>query len=227
MCVADLLGLFSKSDVSFQFWNGLTEYDAEAVRRVSSILHFFSPYLSAPQWMPFYPTIQPSVYCSLFPLNATSALFLFVERNDINVTGPQLQLPGAWASLQFYDAYHGTTLVPQKNPDGSITLSFWIENNGYGAVFATPSLTPDLKSFLLNMSELTAAPLAAYSSSWEPLQQNFTMWPRTPLASSAPAGMVRVPGGPYNFINSGVMIEGSDLPGIDVQVYCSDACFNY
>lgn len=49
-------------------------------------------------------------------------------------------------------------------------------------------------------------------------QQNFTVRPPTPLASTTPAGMARIEGGAYRFQTQGVMIEGDDMPGIDVQV---------
>lgn len=196
----------------------MTDYDAEALRRVAAILRYFSaPYLASADWLPYFPTAQDGVYCSYFPNNAT-ALFLFIERYGRNVSGVQLVLPGSqFGGFQFYDAYHGQIIVP-KSKDGEVSISFDIEANGYGAVFATTHLTPSLKSFLTNMSDMTQRPLESYSTAWAPLPQTFTARPATPLASSTPEGMVRIQGGDYRFINEGVMIEGSDLPGIDVQV---------
>lgn len=54
-------------------------------------------------------------------------------------------------------------------------------------------------------------------------KQNFTMRPPTPLASTTPAGMVRIEGGAYRFQTQGVMIEGDNMPGIDVQVRVGEA----
>ena len=60
-------------------------------------------------------------------------------------------------------------------------------------------------------------PLARLSMEWKFLPQQMADIPATQTASSAPDGMVRIPGGEYLFKVSGIEIEGDDWIGLDVQ----------
>lgn len=124
--------------------------------------------VASPDWLPFYPTEPAGVYCSLFPADA-SALFLCVERYNRNITGTITLSAADYGALQFFDAYHGSAISPNK-VNGSLQIDFEIEANGYGAIFATKQLTAPLKAFLIEMANLTQLPLSAFSSEWTPLQ---------------------------------------------------------
>src|SRR5579871_3165124 len=67
------------------------------------------------------------------------------------------------------------------------------------------------------MKAWSAMPLARLSMEWKFLPQQMADIPATQTASSAPDGMVRIPGGEYLFKVSGIEIEGDDWIGLDVQ----------
>ena len=70
------------------------------------------------------------------------------------------------------------------------------------------------------MAKLTRTPLVAYSKAWTVLPQTMVPMGRTPLPPGAkpPAGMVLVPAASnFSFASSGIMIEGDDQHGVDVQ----------
>ena len=48
-------------------WNGITERDAEAIRRVAKIERRFAKYLVSPGWEPHTPTVAYGVFASKFP----------------------------------------------------------------------------------------------------------------------------------------------------------------
>ena len=54
---------------------------------------------------------------------------------------------------------------------GVVRVTLSLEAGGYGALLLADSLGPELDAFLATMAEMTARPLGAYSSEWEPLQQ--------------------------------------------------------
>jgi len=109
-------------------------------------------------------------------------------------------------------------LKPQSKPGGRSVLAFSIEAKGYGAVLAT-NAAPDQRALDLmsKMKVLTATPLASYSHEWKVLPQQIVPIQATKAASSAPAGMVKVPEADFLFKVSGIEIEGYNDIGVDVQ----------
>jgi len=77
-------------------------------------------------------------------------------------------------------------------------------------------ISAELKDFMEMMSNMTKMPLSNYSIDWKPLPQNMTTIEPTPLVSSPPEGMLKIPGGNSTFIVAGNEIEGNN-PGVDVQ----------
>jgi hypothetical protein len=69
-------------------WNGITPYDAEVMRRISKILRFFGRrgFLQSSSWRPHYPTSEPGVFASLWPLNH-EAVYVHVHLVLIPPTG--------------------------------------------------------------------------------------------------------------------------------------------
>jgi formylglycine-generating enzyme required for sulfatase activity len=97
-------------------------------------------------------------------------------------------------------------------------LSFDIEARGYSAILAIPGEPATaIKTLMQRMAELTVTPLAAYSREHVVVPQQIVDIPKTKPASSSPEGMVRIPGGEYDFKVHGTEVEGSDDPGVDVQ----------
>lgn len=101
----------------------------------------------------------------------------------------------------------------------AVDLELQIEMGGFGCVVETDGAAAiPLARFLALMRTMSHTPLAAFSSRWTRLQQTMVPVGRTACASSAPAGMVRVPAASnWELIVRGVEIEGGDEFGTDVQ----------
>jgi len=197
------------------FWYESTPFDSEAILRFTRVERAMADHLRSPDWEPHVATMQPGVFASRFP-NAAGTLWTLVNRNEYLVVGDQLTLPYQ-AGTHFYDLWHGRELsaVVQGN---QAVLSFEMEGHGYGAVYqTTQNLSPDLKSLLAYMAERSKQGLASYSKEWKPAMQTMVEIPPTKPAQAAPAGMVKIPGGDFDFHVSGIEIEGGNDPGVDVQ----------
>ncbi len=200
-------------------WNGMNPRDAEATRRVGAIERAVAPFLVSPDWEPLYPMHGFGVYASRWPLGHET-VWTIVNRNAYDVAGPQMDVP-LTEGIRFYDLYHGDLLVPETKPgsDGLTgTLSFPIEAHGYGAILATRTEPSDeFQSLLYRMKPMTLKPLASYPHEPVILQQSLVEIARTQPVAEAPTGMVRIPGGAFDFKVHGIEIEGGDDPGVDVQ----------
>ena len=221
-------------------WNGLTERDAEALRRVAALLRYFSQLIQyAGHFWPHVPIVQDlesAVYASMFtaeepPTAAYSErLWVLVNRDLAQAQSSQLMLPcddmlTSQSPVQLFDVYSGYQIFTACI-DGLMMVDIDLEPAGLGALFASSSLTvkEDLAPFLTVMQNMTASPLAAFSTAWVPLQQEMeehTALIMTPANSPAPApntSAVFVPGSLFHFHCFGTAIEGNRLPlGIDVQ----------
>jgi iron(II)-dependent oxidoreductase len=120
--------------------------------------------------------------------------------------------------MHYYDLWHGVELTPDV-AEGKATLRFSMEGLGFGAVLATSESAPsgDWKDLQAFMAERAKRPLSAYSREWKFLPQTMVEIPATKPAASAPPGMIRIPGGDFDFIVRGIEIEGGNDPGVDVQ----------
>ena len=188
-------------------WNGITPRDGEALRRIAMIERHFAPLFTQPAWEPHVPTLQFGVFASCFPAD-DARLWTLVNRNSYPVEGPQLAItvrPGE----RYFDLWHGVELLP----DGAATLAFALEGRGFGAILATRGEPPQ---HLLD-SARTAAPLATYAATWQPLPQQLIAIPQTARFSHVPDGMIALPAHDFTFQVTSVIIEGEDQEGIDVQ----------
>ncbi len=139
---------------------------------------------------------------------------------EYDISGPQLRIrhqPG----VRYFDVWHGVELEPALITDNGIRyadLSFEIEANGYGGILATRTdPNHDFQSLLSDMNELAEKRLAAFSNEWKFLPQHQVPIKSTKLAETPPPDMIRIPGGEFEFIVSGIEIEGGDSIGVDVQ----------
>jgi len=190
-------------------WNGITPRDAEALRRIAKIDRFFADNLISPDWEPFYPTLQHGIFATMFP-GKHGRLWTIINRNEYTVTGAQLDLtPDSQAT--YYDLWNGVIL---KSP------SFSLEPHGFGAILETKSPAPELQTFLAQMRQLSATPLASYSHDWHFLPQKLV---DIPPAHGSHTGMIPISGGTFNFIVNGVEIEGENWIGLDVQYPWEDS----
>ncbi|MGH9537925.1 MAG: formylglycine-generating enzyme family protein [Terriglobales bacterium] len=198
------------------FWYGTTPHDAEAILRFTRIERALADDLDSPDWQPHSPALLPGIFASRFP-TAASTLWTVVNRNEYDVIGEQIRTDHH-AGMHYYDLWHGVELTPTVQGN-QVTLSFEIEGLGFGAILATgQDLTAGpLKDLLSYMADRSRLPLSRYSREWKPLAQKMVEIPATKLAQSAPSGMIRVPGGDYDFQVRGIEIEGGNDPGVDVQ----------
>jgi iron(II)-dependent oxidoreductase len=203
-------------------WNQITDRDAQALLRVATVERKFADLLCSKDWEPFVPVMQHGIFASQFP-GAGATLYTLVNRNEYDVNGQQITLAGA-SRRQYYDAWHGVELKPVAR-NGSVVLSFDIEAHGYGAVLTVDSGAgvADLDTYLKRMSSLTRIPLASYSHEWHFLPQQIVETPRTKTPSSAPAEMVQIPAGEFDFKVTGIEIEGENWVGLDVQYPWEDS----
>ena len=207
-------------------WNGIRPRDAEATRRMAAIERGVASFLVSPDWEPLYPMHNFGVYASRWPLG-NQTVWTIVNRNGYRIAGPQMDVP-VTPGMRYFDLYHGvelkpesgaqTVLSPALSPMLSPMLSFDLEAHGYGAILATTGEPgAALKALMERMAAMTARPLSAFSGVPVALTQTMADIPPTQPAAKAPDGMIRIPGGTFDFKVEGMEIEGDASSGVDVQ----------
>jgi gamma-glutamyl hercynylcysteine S-oxide synthase len=206
-------------------WNGITPRDAEATRRVATMERAIAPLLTSKDWEPFAPMKRWGVYASRWP-GDTQTLWTIVNRNEYDVSGPQIELP-EHEGMRYFDLYHGVELKPERR-DGHIVLSFSLEAKGYGALLATrAALSANIIELMKRMAALSSKPLDSFSHEWKTIPQQIVDIPRTKAPSVPPDGMVKIPAGDFLFEVGGIEIEGSNDIGVDVQYPWEDSARRY
>ena len=196
-------------------WIGINPRDAEATRRVATILRGVAPFLVSPDWEPLYPMHNYGVYSSRWPLGKET-VWTMVNRTGYDIAGRQMSVPPT-PGMRYFDLYHGTELKVDGT-DSDAVLSFPIEASGYGAILATPGEPSDqIRALMKRMAAMTKEPLESLSHLPVILSQKIVEIPPTQPAAETPSGMVKVPGGQFIFRVSGTEIEGGGNAGVDVQ----------
>jgi len=198
------------------FFYAMNPNDAEALLRFTRIERAMAGNLHSQDWEPHTPTVQPGVFASKFPGKA-GVLWTIVNRNEYAVSGEQLRLPRT-EGMHYYDLWHGIELTPEVEGQEAV-LNFGLDGRGFGAILASTDAAPvgAIHDLLVYTADRSKHPLASYSREWNPVQQRIVEINPTKTAHQAPAGMVRVPEGDYDFKVSGIEIEGGNDPGVDVQ----------
>ena len=206
---------YATLDNLWGFWYGTTPHDAEAILRFTKIERTLAENLRSSNWEPHSPTLQAGIFASRFPA-AANALWTVINRNEYESSGEQIRI-AHHSGMHYYDLWHGTELTPAIRGSEAV-LSFSVEGLGFGAVLATEQpVSGPVKDLLAFMAQRSRTPLASYSREWKPLAQKMVEIPATKPATSAPAGMVRIPAADYDFQVRGIEIEGGNDPGVDVQ----------
>jgi iron(II)-dependent oxidoreductase len=193
-------------------WNGITERDAEAIRRIGKVERRFAEFLVSAGWEPHTPTVAYGVFASKFPKDGR-ILWTLVNRTSYNLDGPQIGIPAS-SGLHYFDLWHGVEVKPEGG-----TLSFAIEGLGFGAVLAqSEPADAGLSAFLGEMQRLNARPLSSFAKVWHVLPQQIVPIQATARVAQTPEGMVKIPAADaFRFEVHGVEIEGGDDIGVDVQ----------
>ncbi|WP_229219464.1 SUMF1/EgtB/PvdO family nonheme iron enzyme [Duganella sp. BJB1802] len=204
------------------WWNQMTPRDGEALRRISTIYRAVPALLVSAQWTPHVPTLHYGIYASRFP-GAGRSLWTLVNRNEFQVKEGILKLEHR-AGQRYLDLWNGRELQPRIE-DGQAVIDLPLEARGYGAVlqFEGAAIPSELAPLLETMSGLARTPLQAYSADWTFLPQKIVPIAATARAAGAPAGMVSVPAGSFDFRVTGIEIEGENRPGMDVQYPWEDS----
>ena len=196
-------------------WNGITPRDGEGLRRTATIMRAYPDLLVSKDWEPHTPTLQKGIYASRFP-GEQQTIWTLINRNAYQVDGPQLRVPFS-PGVRYFDLWHGVELKPVR--DGQeLVLSFELEENGFGSVLAVNG-APDqkLNTLLAKMSNLSSKRLADFSAEWKFLPQTQVPIAATVPAKTAPKEMTLIPAGSFEFKVEGVMVEGWNQVGVDVQ----------
>jgi gamma-glutamyl hercynylcysteine S-oxide synthase len=203
-------------------WNGITPRDAEATRRVATIERAIASFLISTEWEPLAPMLRYGIFTSRWPLY-DQTVWTIVNRNEYDVEGHQIELQPE-EGMRYFDLYHGTELKPERNPEGTVVLSFEVEAHGYGALLATKTApNAGIQALISKMKEMTANPLASYSHEWMVLPQQTVPMAGTKPPAASPAGMVKIPAGNFVFKVQGIEIEGFNDIGVDVQYPWEDS----
>ena len=165
------------------------------------------------------------VFASRWP-RGDDTLWTIVNRNEYNLSGPQMELPVS-AGMRYFDLYHGVELTPERHGD-RLLLSFALGAKDYGAILATKSAPSEaIDKLLAQMKTLTTTPLAAFSSQWMVLSQRLEQRASTRPPQADPPGMIRIPAAEFLFQVQGIEIEGFDAAGVDVQYPWEDSPRRY
>jgi len=197
-------------------WNQITPRDAAALRRVAKIERAFADLLTSSGWEPHAPALRYGSFASKFPGQGRT-LWTFVNRNEFDLAGAQIEVPDK-AGTRYYDLWHGVELEPERH-GGTARLSFEMEAHGFGALLAVEGSqgAADLEKLLSEMRELGRTRLQGLSHEWKFLPQQVVEVPPTKPTKTAPAGMVEIPEADFEFLVSGIEIEGGDDVGVDQQ----------
>ncbi|UGQ46722.1 formylglycine-generating enzyme family protein [Massilia endophytica] len=201
-------------------WNQFTDRDGEALRRISTIYRQFPEQLVSPGWEPYVTALQQNVFASRFPANGVT-LWTIVNRNEYEVNGEQLIVPHT-EGRQYYDVWNGVPIAPRIQGEGeAATASFdlTLEVKGFGAIVGVDKgmAVQGMDAFLKKMAGMAAQPLRSFSGAWKPLPQKMIDIAPTKPAAAAPEGMVAIPAGTFDFVVTGIEVEGYTWAGMDFQ----------
>jgi hypothetical protein len=147
------------------YWNGLTDFDAESLRRSATILRFFSePFFHSPDWLPYFPTLHHTIFASYWPsVNSSDVLWVFVNYGGVDFSGPVLNVTseffpdGTISFYEFFDVYHGEPITPFSinNSSARQVLPFLFSDK---FLSPSPSSSSSLTTFTLLLYSLFLFP---------------------------------------------------------------------
>jgi formylglycine-generating enzyme required for sulfatase activity len=198
-------------------WNQLTPRDAHALKRIAALYRAFAPLLVSMHWRPYAATLQAGVFASRFPGDG-QVLHTLVNRNEYDAQGELIAMAHA-TGTRYYDLWHGSELQPRLAANGQAVFTLTMEPRGFGAVLAlAPGVqVAGLDAYLAQAQKLAKTPLQSLSAQWQSIPQQLQAIAPTAPAQQAPAGMVKIPAGEFDFAVGGIEIEGQTWEGVDFQ----------
>lgn len=203
-------------------WNQLTPRDAETLRRIADLQRRFAPLLVSRDWRPYARTLQRGVFASEFPGDG-ACLWTLVNRSEYAIDGEQIALPHH-AGSRYLDVWNGALLEPRID-GGKAIVSFAMEPWGYGGVLRLDAgdINPgfdidDIDAWMEARAIRAELPLQALCSEWKPLLQQLVPIAPTSPRADAPGGMLTIPPGEFDFVVTGIEVEGQTWAGLDVQM---------
>lgn len=197
-------------------WNQFTARDGEALRRLGTLLRKFADLFTSLEWEPYALTLQQGVFASKFP-GSDRTLWSMVNRNEYDLTGEQLVVPHR-EGRSYFDLWNGERITP-RIADGQAYICLTLETRGYGAVLAleTAARVEELDALLAQMKKYNQVPLQTLSNVWQAIPQQMVEIAPTRAVVQAPAGMVTIPAADFDFVVTGIEIEGYTWKGLDFQ----------
>lgn len=193
--------------------NLFTPRDAETLRRVATVQRRFAALFVGPDWRPYEHTSQAGIFASRWPGQGRT-LWTLINRQEYAIGGEQLSVPHV-AGAVYYDVWNGERIEARIEGDRAI-LSAGVEANGFAA-FLADTTAEDLTDHLATMRRLTATPLGDLSPVWRSAKQELVPVEPTRRYDAAPDGMIAIPAADFDFAVTGVVIEGYQTDGVDVQ----------
>lgn len=197
-------------------WNQFTARDGEALRRLATLLRKFADLFTSLEWEPYAQTLQQGVFASKFP-GSERTLWSIVNRNEYDMTGEQLVVPHR-EGISYFDLWNGESITPRV-VDGQAYISLALETRGYGAVLALEqgATVDGLDALLAQMKKYHQVPLQSLSNAWQAIPQQMVEIAPTRAVAKAPEGMLTIPAADFDFVVSGIEIEGYTWKGLDFQ----------
>ena len=204
-------------------FNQITDHDAALLRRIATISRQYGDVLMGGSFSPHVPVPvceTCGVYTSRFR-NDTHDILTVVNRVGRATKGSDgaLSIPCEPGDV-FHDVYRGRQITEAICETGFAKAVLSLEPFGIGAVSVVGKGKPPLSpASMERMREMTRQPLDTFSKAWKFLPQTMAdARAKTAVPESAPAGMVIVKGGLYNWSVQGNIQQGDNLPfAVDVQ----------
>ena len=203
----------------FGYVNQFTERDGETLRRVATLQRRFAPLLASSRWRPYEKTLQQGVFASRWPGDGRT-LWTLINRQEYAIGGEQVSVPHDPAA-RYYDLWNGTEVTPRLEADRAI-LAAPIERNGFGG-FLADTTGEDIGDLLDTMRGHAQRPLGSLPATWVSAKQELVPIAPTRRYGTAPDGMIAIPGADFDFQVTGVVIEGYQADGVDVQYPWEDS----
>ena len=196
-------------------WNGITERDGEATRRMATMERGVAAFLTSPGWEPYYPTHRYGVFASRWPLN-DQTVWTMVNRNEYDVADARSPFPRktAFVTLTFTTA---SSSRRKRRGARRCWPSLWKRMDSRRCSPRRGAPDAKMQDLMARMKTMTATPLSSYADHWKTLGQQMVAIAPAKAAGAVPEGMVAIPGGDYVFKVQGIEIEGFDDIGVDVQ----------